>query len=133
MLKQRGLIPGEALEKILRTAWKFTQANPRTCSAVTTGIKTDGGTVPLHLTDPAETTTQGLDKLLDRSKAYYDKGARFAKWRCTYTVSKTTPSQLAIESNAESLARYASISQEAGLVPIVEPGTSRHPPSVDME
>ncbi|KIW52414.1 hypothetical protein PV05_08052 [Exophiala xenobiotica] len=85
------------------------------------GIKVDKGTVALPRTDPEETTTQGLDGLLDRCKTYYDRGARFSKWRSTYIVSATTPSSLAIMDNAEVLARYAAISQQAGLVPIVEP------------
>lgn len=85
------------------------------------GIKVDKGTVALPRTQPEETTTQGLDGLLDRCKQYYERGARFSKWRCTYVVSPTTPSPLAVMDNAEVLARYASISQQAGLVPIVEP------------
>ena len=85
------------------------------------GIKVDKGTVALPRTNPEETTTQGLDGLLDRCKEFYERGARFSKWRCSYTVSPTTPSELAIEDNAEVLARYAAISQQAGLVPIVEP------------
>lgn len=88
---------------------------------VVPGIKVDKGTVALPRTSPEETTTQGLDGLLERCKQYYDRGARFSKWRCTYTVSATTPSSLAIMDNAEVLARYAAISQAAGLVPIVEP------------
>lgn len=85
------------------------------------GIKMDKGTIALPRTSPDETTTQGLDGLIDRCKQYYERGARFTKWRCTYIVSATTPSPLAIMDNAEVLARYASISQQAGLVPIVEP------------
>lgn len=85
------------------------------------GIKVDKGTIALPRTLPEETTTQGLDGLLERCKQYYERGARFTKWRCTYIVSPTTPSPLAIMDNAEVLARYASISQQAGLVPIVEP------------
>ena len=85
------------------------------------GIKVDKGTVALPRTDPEETTTQGLDGLLERCKTYYERGARFSKWRCTYIVSPTTPSSLAIMDNAEVLARYAAISQQAGLVPIIEP------------
>lgn len=85
------------------------------------GVKVDKGTVALPRTSPEETTTQGLDGLLERSKEYYQRGARFSKWRSTYTVTDTTPSALAIEDNAEVLARYAAISQQAGLVPIVEP------------
>jgi fructose-bisphosphate aldolase class I len=89
--------------------------------AIIPGIKVDKGTVALPRTNPEETTTQGLDSLLDRCKKYYERGARFSKWRCTYIVSPTTPSSLAITDNAEVLARYAAISQQAGLVPIIEP------------
>ncbi|TFK49422.1 fructose-bisphosphate aldolase class-I [Heliocybe sulcata] len=85
------------------------------------GIKTDQGTKPLPRTEPEETTTEGLDGLLARSQGYYQAGARFAKFRTTYIVTASTPSQLAIEDNANVQARYASISQAAGLVPIVEP------------
>jgi fructose-bisphosphate aldolase class I len=85
------------------------------------GIKVDKGVVALPCTSPEETTTQGLDGLLDRCKEYYERGARFSKWRCTYVVSPTTPSPLAVMDNAEVLARYAAISQQAGLVPIIEP------------
>jgi fructose-bisphosphate aldolase class I len=85
------------------------------------GIKVDKGTIALPRTEPEETTTQGLDGLLDRCKEYYERGARFSKWRCTYTVSPRAPSPLAIMDNAEVLARYAAISQQAGLVPIIEP------------
>ncbi|KDQ60185.1 hypothetical protein JAAARDRAFT_126065, partial [Jaapia argillacea MUCL 33604] len=85
------------------------------------GIKTDKGTKPLPGTEPEETTTEGVDGLFERSKEYYQAGTRFAKFRTTYIVSDSTPSQLAIENNAEIQARYASISQQAGLVPIVEP------------
>ncbi|KAK9894069.1 fructose-bisphosphate aldolase class-I [Cystobasidium minutum MCA 4210] len=85
------------------------------------GIKVDKGTVVLPRTAPEETSTQGLDGLLERCQQYYERGARFTKWRTTYTVSESTPSTQAIEANAEALARYAAISQQAGLVPIVEP------------
>ncbi|KZT28101.1 fructose-bisphosphate aldolase class-I [Neolentinus lepideus HHB14362 ss-1] len=85
------------------------------------GIKTDKGTNPLPRTEPEETTTEGLDGLLERSQDYYNAGVRFAKFRTTYVVTASTPSQLAIENNAEIQARYASTSQAAGLVPIVEP------------
>ena len=68
-----------------------------------------------------ETTTQGLDGLAERCGEFYQKGCRFAKWRCTYKIGPNEPSQLAIEDNATVLARYASICQANGLVPIVEP------------
>lgn len=83
------------------------------------GIKVDKGLV--HLANSNEDVTQGLDGLPERLADYKAKGARFAKWRATYTISANTPSQLAIETNAEVLARYAAICQEQGIVPIVEP------------
>jgi fructose-bisphosphate aldolase class I len=78
------------------------------------------GTVVLLGTDD-ETTTQGLDGLAERCASFYKKGCRFAKWRCVYKIGPKEPSQLAIEENANVLARYASICQSNGLVPIVEP------------
>lgn len=68
-----------------------------------------------------ETTTQGLDDLSQRCAEFYQKGCRFAKWRCTYRIGVVEPTQLALEDNATVLARYASICQSNGLVPIVEP------------
>ena len=84
------------------------------------GIKVDKGLVPLVNT-VAENVTQGLDGLPERLADYRSKGARFAKWRAVYAISQTTPSRLAIKTNAEVLARYAAICQAAGIVPIVEP------------
>lgn len=84
------------------------------------GIKVDKGLVILPNTDN-EQTTQGLDGLAERLVDYKAKGARFAKWRAVYAISDHTPSMLAIETNAEGLARYAAICQANGIVPIVEP------------
>ncbi|KAF5747825.1 fructose-bisphosphate aldolase cytoplasmic isozyme [Tripterygium wilfordii] len=84
------------------------------------GIKVDKGTVELAGTN-GETTTQGLDGLAQRCQKYYEAGARFAKWRAVLKIGLTEPSQLAINENANGLARYAIICQENGLVPIVEP------------
>jgi fructose-bisphosphate aldolase class I len=85
------------------------------------GIKVDMGKVPLPGTD-GETVTQGLTNLGDRCAKYYAKGARFAKWRAVLKISDSgCPSQLSIQQNAETLARYAAICQANGLVPIVEP------------
>jgi fructose-bisphosphate aldolase class I len=84
------------------------------------GIKVDKGLV--HLANAGtDQITQGLDGLAERLIEYKSKGACFAKWRAVYAISNTTPSQLAIETNAEVLARYAAICQEQGIVPIVEP------------
>ena len=84
------------------------------------GIKVDKGTVTLAGTND-ETTTQGLDGLAERCKKYKADGADFAKWRCTLKISAHEPTHLAIMENANVLARYASICQANGLVPIVEP------------
>lgn len=87
------------------------------------GIKVDKGVKELAGT-PGETVTQGMDDLDVRCKKYYAQGARFAKWRAVLHIKDTlgaTPSNLAIMENAMTLARYASICQQNGLVPIVEP------------
>ena len=84
------------------------------------GIKVDAGKIPLALA-PGDEITQGLDGLARRLDGYKQQGARFAKWRAVYNVSETLPSRLAIEANAQALARYAAICQEQGVVPIVEP------------
>lgn len=89
-------------------------------NGVLPGIKVDKGLV--HLANSIdENITQGLDGLPERLADYKAKGACFAKWRAVYNISATTPSMLAIKTNAEVLARYAAICQEQGIVPIVEP------------
>jgi fructose-bisphosphate aldolase class I len=70
---------------------------------------------------PGEKITEGLDGLRDRLKEYAQMGLRFAKWRAVIAVDKDLPSRACIQANAQALARYAALSQEAGLVPIVEP------------
>ena len=84
------------------------------------GIKVDIGKIPLAHA-PGDEITQGLDGLAKRLAGYKEHGARFAKWRAVYNVSDTLPSRLAIQANADALACYAAICQEAGVVPIVEP------------
>ena len=84
------------------------------------GIKVDKGTIPLP-ESPDELVTEGLDGLRDRLKEYVELGAGFTKWRAVISISDSTPSQYCIAANAHSLARFAALSQEAGLVPIVEP------------
>jgi fructose-bisphosphate aldolase class I len=84
------------------------------------GIKVDKGAKPLALAE-GETVTEGLDGLRGRLDEYRDLGARFAKWRATYSIGIDTPSEYCIWTNAHALARYAALCQEAGLVPIVEP------------
>ena len=84
------------------------------------GIKVDAGIKPLA-GRPGETVTEGLDGLRERLEAYYGMGARFAKWRAVIRIEGHLPSRHCLHANAEALARYASLCQEAGLVPIVEP------------
>ena len=84
------------------------------------GIKVDTGVKKLANSNE-EKITEGLDGLRERLKNYYNLGARFTKWRAVYQISNKYPSKLAIDVNAHALARYASLVQEAGMVPIVEP------------
>ncbi len=84
------------------------------------GIKVDEGTTDLA-GFPGEKITMGLDGLKERLAEYYSLGARFAKWRAVISISPMLPSRGCIEANMHSLARYAALCQEAGIVPIVEP------------
>ena len=84
------------------------------------GIKVDVGAVDMA-GHPGEKITEGLDGLRERLKEYFQMGARFAKWRAVITMGDGIPSRACIEANAHTLARYAALCQEAGLVPIVEP------------
>jgi len=84
------------------------------------GIKVDKGANHLAGSDD-EKVTDGLDGLNERLKEYFDMGARFAKWRAVITIGDSVPSSACIRVNAHALARYASLCQENGLVPIVEP------------
>lgn len=84
------------------------------------GIKVDMGpkTLGLH---PGEVVTEGLDGLRERLAEYAQLGAQFAKWRAVITIGPNLPSRACIMANAHALARYAALTQEAGLVPMVEP------------
>jgi fructose-bisphosphate aldolase, class I len=89
------------------------------------GIKVDEGTQALPAC-PGELVTVGLDKLAERLKKYYERGARFAKWRAVIDIGRGTdgrgiPTMTAIRVNAHALARYAALCQAAQIVPIVEP------------
>ena len=85
------------------------------------GVRADTDSHPLPIS-PIEPATQGLDDLLPRLLTAKAAGARFSKWRAPILCNASTlPSQAALEVQAESLARFAAISQQAGLVPIVEP------------
>ena len=84
------------------------------------GIKVDKGAKDFSA-NPNEKITEGLDGLRERLSNYYEKGAKFCKWRAVITIGDGIPSDGCIESNMNSLARYASLCQENNLVPIVEP------------
>ncbi len=84
------------------------------------GIKVDTGAKKLS-SSPKEKITEGLDNLRERLEEYFSLGARFTKWRGVYIIDKNFPSKISIYANAHSLARYASLVQECGMVPIVEP------------
>jgi fructose-bisphosphate aldolase, class I len=86
------------------------------------GIKVDTGAKPLAFS-PDEKITEGLDGLADRLEEYREMGAKFAKWRGVITIDEENglPTDYCIRVNAQALARYAALCQEAGIVPIVEP------------
>ncbi len=84
------------------------------------GIKVDMGAKPLAKSR-GETVTEGLDGLRERLEEYYELGARFAKWRAVINIGDGLPTRYCIDVNAHALARYASLCQEASIVPIVEP------------
>jgi fructose-bisphosphate aldolase class I len=89
------------------------------------GIKVDEGTQALPAC-PGEFVTAGLDKLAERLRKYYERGARFAKWRAVIDIGRgadgpVIPTATAIHVNAHALGRYAALCQAAQIVPIVEP------------
>ena len=84
------------------------------------GVKVDGGTVGLA-NFPGEKITDGLDGLRERLLTYRELGARFTKWRAVIAIGGDLPTAACVAANARVLALYAALSQEAGLVPIVEP------------
>lgn len=89
-------------------------------SDVIPGIKVDKGAFPMP-GDTGEKITEGLDGLRQRLAHYAEVGAGFAKWRAVITINETAPTRNGIRANAHSLARYAILCQEAGIVPVVEP------------
>jgi len=89
-------------------------------NGVLVGIKVDKGLSVIPGTND-ESITEGLDGLAKRCADYYKAGARFAKWRAVIKIGQNLPSELAVQMNADHLARYAAVCQQNGLVPIVEP------------
>lgn len=88
------------------------------------GIKVDKGAKDMA-GFPGEKITEGLDELRERLVEYKNLGAKFTKWRAVITIGEGIPTDTCIDSNSEALARFAALSQEAGLVPIVEPEVVR--------
>jgi fructose-bisphosphate aldolase class I len=109
-------------DETLRQKAKNGKSFPKllTDRGIIVGIKVDQGKVALE-NSPNEMITQGLDGLRERLLEYSQLGAKFTKWRAVYSINKNTPSDVCIEVNAEGLARFAALSQETGLAPIVEP------------
>ena len=91
-----------------------------TDQGIVPGIKVDMGAIPLP-NFPGEKFTQGLDGLRERLREYRELGARFTKWRAVIAIGEDLPTPVCLETNAHALALFAALSQEAGLVPIVEP------------
>ena len=89
-------------------------------AGIVPGIKVDVGAKDMAA-HPGEKITEGLDGLRERLAEYARVGARFAKWRAVIALDEGLPSRGCIEANAQALARYAALCQEAGLVPVVEP------------
>jgi fructose-bisphosphate aldolase class I len=93
-----------------------------TDAGIIPGVKVDTGAKDMA-GHPGEKISEGLDGLRERLAEYSQMGARFAKWRAVITIADGIPSRGCIEANAQALARYAALCQEAGLVPVVEPET----------
>jgi len=89
-------------------------------SSAVPGIKVDTGAKTLS-SSKEEKITEGLDGLRERLEEYYKLGARFTKWRGVYKISDSFPSKVAVSTNSHALARYSSLVQETGMVPVVEP------------
>lgn len=84
------------------------------------GIKVDMGAKELAFF-PGEQVTEGLTGLRERFAEYAQLGAGFSKWRAVIELGDGRPSDACIYANAHALARFAALSQEAGIVPVVEP------------
>ncbi len=108
----------ETIRQRLQDGTPFAEALARV--GIIPGIKVDTGATALA-GHPGEKITEGLDRLGDRLKEYAQLGARFAKWRAVIAIGDGIPSWACVEDNAHALARYASLCQEVGIVPIVEP------------
>ncbi len=108
----------ETIRQQLKDGTPFIKAV--TDAGIIPGIKVDAGAKEMK-SHPGEKLTKGLDGLRERLDEYAQMGLRFAKWRAVITIGDGLPSMDCIEANADALASYAKLCQEAGLVPIVEP------------
>ncbi|HET7359510.1 MAG TPA: class I fructose-bisphosphate aldolase [Rhodanobacteraceae bacterium] len=108
----------ETIRQATRDGTPFTRLMRE--AGIIPGIKVDKGPQPLA-GFPGDLVTEGLDGLRARLEEYVRLGAQFAKWRAVITIGDDIPSSTCIEANCHSLARYAALCQEAGLVPMVEP------------
>jgi fructose-bisphosphate aldolase class I len=108
----------ETIRQGLTDGTPFTKVLEQT--GIVPGIKVDTGARPLAGFE-GEQITEGLDGLRERLAEYAQLGARFTKWRAVINIGADIPSQFCMDANAHALARYAALSQEAGLVPMVEP------------
>ena len=108
----------ETIRQQTRDGTPFAKA--LTDAGIIPGIKVDAGAKAMA-GHPGEKITEGLDGLRDRLTEYTAMGARFAKWRAVIAVGDDIPGWACMDANAHALARYASLCQEAGIVPVVEP------------
>ena len=108
----------ETIRQQTRDGTPFAKA--LTDAGIIPGIKVDAGAKAMA-GHPGEKITEGLDGLRERLTEYARMGARFAKWRAVIAVGDDIPSWGCMDANAHALARYASLCQEVGIVPVVEP------------
>src|SRR5438309_10102393 len=113
-----GILFDETIRQKTRDVHTFVEALEQ--QGIIRGIKVDKGAKAMA-NFPGEKVTEGLDGLRERLAEYRQLGARFAKWRAVIAIGENIPTRTCIEANAEALARYAALCQEADLVPIVEP------------
>jgi fructose-bisphosphate aldolase, class I len=90
------------------------------CAAVVRAARC-AGRITRNASRGGDPASEGLDGLRGRLGEYVELGAKFTKWRAVIAIGEGIPSEGCVAANAELLARFAALSQEAGLVPIVEP------------
>lgn len=113
------ILSKETVEQTCSTGMMFTEMLRK--NGIMSGINVDGGLFPFYEGTPGEEMTAGLDGYPERAQHYYSLGCRFCKWRNVFKIQNGNVSESLIQFNAETQARYAALSQQNGLVPIVEP------------